>query len=244
MSPLSASDILRVWELGQGRHSVDRALLFLALAHPEKTQEELAGLRIGQRDACLLALYQHTFGATVNGFAMCPQCVERLECSVLVSDLLGTPPTGQDEQEHTLKTHELEVRFRALNSWDIAAVANCENIAAARRLLARRCVLHAVVGGKVTSPAELSDEILSSLAQCLADCDPQAELLFDMTCQACGHRWTALFDIESFLWAEICTWAKRLFHEVHILAQAYGWRESDILSMSTSRRQMYLEMVG
>jgi len=244
MSPLSAPDILRVWELGQGRHPVDRALLFLALAYSEKTRDELAGLRIGQRDMYLLALYQRTFGAAVNGFAACPQCGERLEFSVMVSDLLVTSPTRQDEQEHTLKTRELEVRFRSLNSWDLAAVVNCENTAVARRLLAQRCVLHAIVGGEVIPPAELPDEILSSLAQCLADCDPQAELLFELTCPACGHHWIALFDIESFLWAEICAQAKRLFREVHTLAQAYGWHESDILSMSTSRRQMYLEMVS
>jgi hypothetical protein len=31
--------------------------------------------------------------------------------------------------------------------------------------------------------------------------------------------------------------------EVHRLARVYGWREADILSMSASRRQFYLEMV-
>jgi hypothetical protein len=244
MFPLAASDLLRVWELGQGRHPVDRALLFLALACPRKTHDELASLKIGQRDACLLGFYRHTFGATVNGFARCPQCIERLEFSVLVSDLLGTPPTDQDEQEHILKARDIEVRFRALNSRDLAAVANCDDAAVARRLLAQRCVLYAAVGEKMVTPAELPDEILSSLARCLADCDPQAELLFDLVCPGCGHQWMALFDIESFLWAEVCIQAKRLLHEVHILAQAYGWCESDILSMSTLRRRIYLEMVS
>jgi hypothetical protein len=157
---------------------------------------------------------------------------------------LLAPPTNQDEQEHTLKTQEFEVRFRSLNSWDLAAVASCENTTLARRLLAQRCVLQVVVGGVVLPPAELPDDLLASLAQRLADCDPQAELLFDLACPACGHHWMALFDIESFLWAEIRAQAKRLFREVHTLAQAYGWRESEILSMSTPRRQMYLEMVS
>jgi hypothetical protein len=31
---------------------------------------------------------------------------------------------------------------------------------------------------------------------------------------------------------------------VHTLAQAYGWREVDILSMNAWRRQAYLEMLG
>jgi hypothetical protein len=31
--------------------------------------------------------------------------------------------------------------------------------------------------------------------------------------------------------------------EVHLLASAYGWRESDILAMTPWRRQLYLELV-
>ncbi len=52
-----------------------------------------------------------------------------------------------------------------------------------------------------------------------------------------------MFDVVSFFWSEICVQAKRLLREVHTLARAYGWREADILNMSTARRQFYLEMV-
>jgi hypothetical protein len=37
--------------------------------------------------------------------------------------------------------------------------------------------------------------------------------------------------------------ARRLLIEVHSLASAYGWSETDILSMSEPRRALYLEMV-
>jgi len=32
--------------------------------------------------------------------------------------------------------------------------------------------------------------------------------------------------------------------DVHTLARAYGWRERDILTLSPTRRQFYLNMVG
>ena len=77
----------------------------------------------------------------------------------------------------------------------------------------------------------------------MAECDPQAEVLIDMECPDCGHRWQMLFDIAAFLWTEIAVAAKRLLREVHTLARAYGWREADILSLSAARRQFYIEMV-
>ena len=74
--------------------------------------------------------------------------------------------------------------------------------------------------------------------------DPQAEVLLDLDCPACNHRWQILFDIASFFYAEVSAYAKRLLREVHTLARRYGWREADILSMSTARRQFYIELPG
>lgn len=48
----------------------------------------------------------------------------------------------------------------------------------------------------------------------------------------------------SFFWDEINHWAKRLIHDVHILAVAYGWSEEKILALSPWRRQAYLDLVN
>jgi hypothetical protein len=50
------------------------------------------------------------------------------------------------------------------------------------------------------------------------------------------------FDIEEYFWVEVAARAMRILREIHILARAYGWREADILAMSTRRRQAYLEL--
>lgn len=244
MRPFSAHDILQVWELGQGRHPVDRALLCLAIACPEMTWDEMAALTIGQRDARLLTLREQTFGATLNGFAQCPRCAERLEFAVAVPDLRAESTADGGAQERELVSEGLVLRFRPLNSWDLAAVAGCEDVEAARRLLMQRCVRQPSGEEEASSLNELSEEVVAQLALRIADCDPQAEVLLSLNCPACDHHWRALFDIESFFWTEICTQAQRLLREVHTLARAYGWREVDILSMSAIRRQMYLEMVS
>ena len=51
MRPLSGLAVLEIWERGQGRHAVDRALAILATAFPEHSLAELAALSVGERDA-------------------------------------------------------------------------------------------------------------------------------------------------------------------------------------------------
>jgi hypothetical protein len=73
--------------------------------------------------------------------------------------------------------------------------------------------------------------------------DPLADMAFDVHCAACGHAWSAELDVASFVWDEIDARARHLLDEVHLLASAYGWSESDILTLPESRRAAYLERV-
>jgi hypothetical protein len=84
---------------------------------------------------------------------------------------------------------------------------------------------------------------MSAVAQKMSDADPQADVHTGLTCPECGHHWEAVFDIVSFFWEEIENWIRRTLREVHLLASAYNWRESDILALSPWRRQYYLQMV-
>ena len=45
-------------------------------------------------------------------------------------------------------------------------------------------------------------------------------------------------------WAELDAWARRLLLDVHTLARAYGWSERDILQLTETRRQFYLNLIG
>jgi hypothetical protein len=68
-------------------------------------------------------------------------------------------------------------------------------------------------------------------------------VLINLRCPDCGHDWQSVFDIASFFWTEISVQARRLLQDVATLARAYGWREADILEMSSARRAFYLEVV-
>src|SRR5262249_17949821 len=158
----------------------------------------------------------------------CPGCGERLEFDLSTADLRSPAPLPMGELEHEGRI----VRFRALNSHDLAAVAGAASVGQARWLLADRCLIDG-------AGIELTDELVEALAPRFAGADPMAETLLALPCPACAHEWQLPLDIEAYLWREIAAEARRLLLEVHTLARAYGWREADILAMSATRRRAY-----
>lgn len=243
MSPLSTQDIIRVWEAGQGKHLTDQALIILTAASPEKSWEELSKLSIGQRDDILISIREQTFGSRFTGLAECVTCNESLEFSFDAADIRVTSDTEQAEELHQATCGEYDLCFRLPNSLDLAAVSSSDR-AEARNLLIQRCILRGSWDGVEISAEKLPEEVISQVSALMSELDPWAEILLNLDCPACGHRWQIIFDIATYFWTEIFAQARRLLREVHTLALAYGWSEADILSMSTARRQFYLEAVS
>jgi hypothetical protein len=241
MHVLSGQALLRIWEVGQGLHPVDQALTILEIAFAQWSWEELAGLSVGQRDGCLLSVYEETFGQELIGVADCAACQDLLEFSFRVADI-RLAPEAPEATSYEFSHHGYQLCFRLPNSFDLAAIAGGRDVKSARRMLLQRCVLEAQHEGQAVSDLPL--DVIAALATQMGHYDPQAEVTFDLSCPACGHQWQVLFDIVAFLWPKISERAKRLLRNVHTLARAYGWHEADILSMSAVRRQVYLDMVS
>jgi len=242
MRPLFAPDILKVWEQGQAEHRLDKALILLHAIFPDITRDKLAQLSIGQRDAYLLTLRELTFGSKLNCYAECPGCKESLEFVIRTTDIRLLSESC--EKNHELESGEAIVQYRMPNSLDLAAVAECEDVNTACNLLVQRCVVQVIRDGAPVSRSDLPALANEKLAAHMAEQEPQADLLLDLHCPACGNQWQIVFDIVSYFWAELNAEARRLLYDVHILALAYGWSESEILSMSNIRRQFYLGMVA
>lgn len=244
MCVLTATDLLRIWELGETQGDLDQALTMLAMAYPELTTEQLASLNLGERDRRLFGLRQQLFGSELRGFAECPQCRERLEFTLAIPVMVGAEPAEGVSEVQAFSAAGFDLQFRLPNSKDLIAASECTDSRQARRLLVQRCLREARREGTAVRVEELPEAVEAHLANRLAECDPWQEVLLDMMCPGCGHRWQPLLDIVTFLWTELAAQAKRLLREVHTLARAYGWRETDILALSARRRQTYLEMVG
>lgn len=243
MRCLSADQILEVWELGQAQHPLDRALTLLGFALPDQSREDLSKLSIGQRDALLLMLRQQTLGEAMESCATCPSCDESLEFTLKATELRLVEPSLAPPPAYNLTIADYALTVTLPNSRDLAAVVGCADLATAQAKLAQRCIQQVSCEGVAIAPNILPDSVLQQISQEMAERDPQAELLLDLTCPVCQSDWQVLFDIVSFFWTELSVQAKRLLREVHALARSYGWREADILAMSSMRRQFYLDLV-
>lgn len=246
MRALSASDILWVWEVGQGKQVTDKALLLLALAWPSLPPSVLDSLTIGQRNVYLLALRKETLGSLADCFARCPFCDEQLEFTIDIQTMLPSrvlEPEEIAERVYTLDVDIYRLRFRVPTCADLAVAGQASSIQAGRYLLLERCVVQSLQDGQFLPIADLPENVLQALTEMILELDPLAEMEFVLVCPACQKNWTLYFDIVSFFWAELDAQAKRLLYDIHTLASAYSWRESDILALSSARRKFYRELL-
>jgi nucleotide-binding universal stress UspA family protein len=226
MRGLSASEIMGVWERGRGRTLPERALQLLAAGgHPESPEL----VSVGERDALLLELRAVTCGTGLAAVAPCPSCGELLELELASEDLLALETARAEPLE--LEVGERTVRFRVPTAGDLVAVGEAGGVEEGRALLLERCV------GEALSP-----DLEEAVATRMALADPGAWTYLALACPGCEHEWATPFDVVSFFWAELEALARRLVREVHELASAYGWRESDVLALSADRREAYLEL--
>jgi hypothetical protein len=219
--------------------------MLVAIADPQTPRDRLASLTLGQRDRRLLDLRLATFGDRLRSRATCPNCDERLEFMLLGAEIaVDSDAAAEAGEHHDLTVDGYALTFRVPDSRDLASAATAGSVAEARRTLLSRCLVSARHGRKTMSVADLPESIVVRMAERIAAVDSQAEVLIDLACPACESRWQLQFDIATYFWAEISHWVGRLLEEVHVLASAYGWSETDILSMPATRRRLYREFVG
>lgn len=228
MKALSARDILRVVDQGEGCAPLDRPVVVLSLVE-EVEPETVSAWPIGRRDRALLELRQATFGDPLPCIFTCPACQERLETELLVSAFILPTPTSNEPFPVDLGDRTLSCRLPT--TADLTWAASTPGDTAT--LLAQRC----------TGVPDLGSDTVKVVSEAMAERDPQADIELALTCPDCSASWTAIFDIGTYFWAELEAKADALMAEVHVLARAYHWSENDILAMPPSRRRRYLKMV-
>lgn len=245
MKTLGAAELLDVWEKGLNQSILHRALILLTAACPEMNPDAIAELNIGERDTRLLQLREWMFGSRLVNTAACPHCAGHVEWESDIADLYVQPsdlPASADNL--SFHTGKYQLRFRLPNSIDIAAVLDESKTGSEPEDLLKRCIVSTECAGKAYDKNRLPKRALETLGRHIEKLDPQAEIRIELTCPECSHRWEILFDIASFLWSEINSWAEQTLSTVHRLAGAYGWSEREILNLSPVRRQLYLGMVN
>lgn len=243
--------ILKVWEDGHDASPGERGLLLLDVALAGQARAAREGLTVGQRDVALLGLFRHLFGDSAAALVDCPDCGALLETFIPIAAMAAQ---GQSVPavSYLAQVHGTAVGYRLPTAADLAALGSGQHAEAtlAVKHLLQRCILPAGPGDTMSArnDAGVSDDALAILGAALeasiAAHDPMAEITLACDCPSCRLHWLSPFDIVEFLWKRLGTYVAGLFGEVHVIAAAYGWSETDILALGTIRRRHYRELIG
>jgi len=249
MRGIETHELLEVWDQGQGLSPSGRAAFLLTVACPDYPRERMESLSIGERNALLAHIRARTFGGAVESVVACPGCDAMVEVTVDVRTVF--PDAAQVASRDSISRHPVEivagdfiVQAVVPTIRDVEATASTSTLEEGVRMLLRRCVLRAEKRGHPCEMDDLPQEVCALLEEHMAEADPQGDVHFSIHCPGCNHRWSVPFDILTYFWSEIRLAAGQLLRDIHVLASAYGWSESDILMLSAARRRIYLEMVG
>jgi hypothetical protein len=236
--------LLAAWERGKAEpQPIGRTLALLGIACADLSPSAMTELSIGARDTLLASLREELFGGKVDALAVCPGCKQRVGLSFQLSDICA----HEDPQSSGLLAvswGQYEVEFRLPNSRDLLALNGQDDLESKRKRLLERIVLQAQTMGRPVAATDLPEEMIAIMESEIEGADRGAEVSLKLRCESCGHEWIALFDIAAFLWQELDASVVRLLWDVHTLARAYAWSESDILAMTPFRRNAYLEMLS
>jgi hypothetical protein len=214
--------------------------------------DAVRNLTVGDREALLLHLRRLTLGERLQCVLSCPDpaCGGKMDLDLTVGDLL-LPPYGHAEALHetTLRDNGTvyRVRFRLPTGGDQEAAASLarSDPQAAADLVLRRCVESVIAEGDAGVPNEDWPPIVArQLPAIMAELDPQAELVLNLSCPVCGLAFSVLFDTATFFFQELADHMRHLFREVHLLAYYYHWSEAEIMGMTASKRRRYLELLA
>jgi hypothetical protein len=190
-------------------------------------------LPIATTSALAARLYAESFGATVEGILPCGSCAESLEVT-LPLDVFGGMPDGPGT---AAVGPGRALVVRCPTGRDLLAAAAAPDPAGA---LLTRCLTGAD-GGPV-DPGSLDPDTLAAVDTAAEELAAGAAVLVRSGCPSCGHEVSADVDVAGLLWQRVSDEVPAMLAEVAELASAYGWSETDILTMGPARRGAYLDL--
>jgi hypothetical protein len=240
-----AAEILQLWEDNRERDPLSRSVALSATADPMLPFAATAALAIGERNLRMLHLRQRWTADDFEITAQCPNCQSQLEFTVNPSRLIDAAEQQTARPRTPVTVGDTTIHWRALTTRDLmAAASQAPDAEQAGRALVDRCIEEVTESGVVQTNHEPSDAERNALAEAIEAADPLCDVRFELGCVECKSPVTAGLSLTDTVWSELERKARSLVSEVHQLAAAYGWTESECLALSPQRRASYLEWVG
>ena len=196
-----------------------------------------ARLTASDRDRLLAVLYERTYGPRIESTVRCTICESLFDLSFSIRQLFNTleaastsSSAAEPQPDGTFRMPD-GARFRLPTGEDELSVAGLLPEEAERALL-QRCLIE---------PSESVD--LNAIEEAMEVVAPVLDLDLDAQCPECGGKQAVHFDLQSYLLRSISQERKKIAHEIHRLAVAYGWSLNEILSLPRSLRQTFMELI-
>ena len=188
--------------------------------------EAVDELNVAEYDRLLAAVFDALYGDRVEARTRCSACSETLEISLSLAALAAAPPDVEIElagpDESGVFTLPDGRRIRPPTVADLGRAVHAGDVAALRRAC--------VVAGDPDADPEMLEAGLEAAAPALAR-DVAA------ICPSCAATQAVRFDLAAFLVASLTRERPFLIREMHLLARAYGWSLTEILSLSRVDRR-------
>jgi hypothetical protein len=219
------------------------AKLLAAMTSFQEGQSEamIKKMSVGDRVSLLLNARKLMMGDTISCTVDCPKCKKSMSVDLSISKLLNIKhPKPENDYEIKACGYAIHVKPLTAEDQDLAA-ANSESIDELVQNMARACIVQSEPG----LPADLPEAILEAIGSQIEEIDPLSDISFNLSCAECNHAFQASFDAEDFVFREIgVTRYQQLEREIHWLAFHYHWSEKEILSLPSSKRKRYVELVN
>ncbi|MEP0826313.1 MAG: hypothetical protein HRF40_12580 [Nitrososphaera sp.] len=204
------------------------------------TSVVLKKLSLGDRACLLLSARKLIIGDLISCTTSCPSCGADMSLD-LSADTIMSAEHPIPEVDYGLEAAGFRLRIRPLTAEDQdAIVAKAARSDVLAQELARACV----VRSEPALPERIPEALLEAIGSRLEEIDPLSDVNLRLLCPECGHSFQAALPVEEFVLRELGVRGHQLEREVHWLAFHYHWSENEILSLPTSKRKRYVELVN
>lgn len=253
LEPLTGRDEERVSRKGNGWNLplwVSRLLGDKVICNDNPVGEKIASsLSVVDRDLLILYLRILTFGPELWGITTCPVkgCETKLDFTFDLASLT-LPVRDESSIDKTVLINSssgpVRVIYREPAGTDQIAIMGKTTPYEAWLNLLSGCIVQLGDRDDTTvSPRDLEKlpvKTLEEIDNHISDSMKSLDWDVTFSCPQCNNDFTSTIDIHACFWEELLYSGGSLREDVHTLAFYYNWSESDILSLSRWKRQMYV----
>ena len=204
---------------------------------------DISGLSASDRDRLIAALYRDIYGDRIDATLRCRACEAMFDIDFQLESLQQS--LGQEKTEASPDgVHQTpqEYLFRLPTSEDEIEISGIPPSAAYAKLL-EKILIDPTYQSLLAEPESYRNEVIGAVEESLTRIAPIIDLEVAARCPECATDHTVHFDLQCFLMERLLQDRRTLMHEIHMIANAYGWGLNSILSLDRKERKELTNLI-